>query len=101
MIRIGIVGTGAMAKERLRGFMQIADASVMAVYARNSEKGHLLGDGTGITVYDNYRYMLAAVDAVVICLPNDLHAQFATEAMRAERHVLVEYPLATNLEDVK
>jgi predicted dehydrogenase len=99
MIRIGIVGTGAMAKERLRSFMQIADVCVVAVYARNSEKGHLLADETGITVYDNYRHMLAAVDAVAICLPNDLHAQFATEAMRAERHVLVEYPLATNLED--
>jgi predicted dehydrogenase len=50
-------------------------------------------------VFDDYRHMLAAIDAVVICVPNDMHAQFATEAMRAGRHVLLEYPLATNLED--
>lgn len=100
MIRIGIVGTGTMARERLRSFMQIADVSVAAVYARNSEKGHLLANGTGIAVYDNYRHMLAAVDAVVICLPNDLHFQFANSALQAGRHVLVEYPLAVNLQDV-
>lgn len=99
MIRIGIVGTGSMAKERLRSFSRIDDVCVKSVYSRNKEKASDFIDGAEITAYDNYSQMLDSVDAVVLCLPNGLHTQFAKEALLAECHVLVEYPLAINMED--
>jgi predicted dehydrogenase len=37
--------------------------------------------------------MLEAVDATVICLPNDVHARYALEAMERGKHALIEYPL--------
>ena len=39
------------------------------------------------------------VEAVVICLPNDLHAPVALAAARAGKHVLVEKPMATSAAD--
>jgi predicted dehydrogenase len=39
------------------------------------------------------------VHAVVICLPNDLHAPVAIAAARAGKHVLVEKPMATSAAD--
>lgn len=39
------------------------------------------------------------VDAVVVCLPNDLHAQVAVAALERGMHVYLEKPLATTLED--
>src|SRR6185369_726938 len=37
------------------------------------------------------------VDAVVICVPNSLHAETAIAALKNGAHVYVEKPLATNL----
>ena len=37
------------------------------------------------------------VDAVVLTLPHDLHCQFAVEAARAGKHILVEKPMATTV----
>jgi predicted dehydrogenase len=41
------------------------------------------------------------VDAVDLCLPHDLHAPIAIEAMRAGKHVLVEKPGALNAAELR
>ena len=38
-------------------------------------------------------------DAVVICTPNDLHFSMTQKALNAGKHVLVEKPLAGNLQE--
>ncbi len=49
----------------------------------------------------DYREALADPDvmAVDICLPHALHSAVAVEAARAGKHILVEKPLATSLEE--
>lgn len=50
-------------------------------------------------VVDDWRAVLERddVDAVDICSPNALHAEMATAAARAGKHVLVEKPIAVTL----
>jgi len=57
---------------------------------------------TAVAVAD-YAELLAMpeVDAVVICLPNALHAEAAVAALQRGKHVYLEKPLATNLEDAR
>lgn len=41
------------------------------------------------------------VEAVVICLPPALHAEYAIAAFQAGKHVYLEKPIATNLLDAR
>lgn len=46
-------------------------------------------------LYDNFEDLIADkdVEIISICLPSNLHADYAVRAMRAGKHVLVEKPL--------
>ncbi len=49
----------------------------------------------GILTYTDFEVMLQnpEIEAVSICLPSSMHADFACRAMRAGKHVLVEKPI--------
>lgn len=93
MLRIGILGTGGMASQRATAFAAISNVAVTAVFTRHAGKAAAICSATGATAYDDYHALLRQVDAVVVCLPNHLHAEHAQKALDAGRHVLVEYPL--------
>ena len=55
----------------------------------------------GAVAFDSYEKMLELpqLEAVVICLPNALHADAAIAALERGKHVYLEKPLATNVAD--
>ena len=101
MVQIGIVGSGGMAGERVRAFGGQEGACVAAVYARSLAKAQLLAGPAGAAAFDHLERMLPEVDALVVCVPNAAHADLARRALAAGKHVLVEYPLCTSLEDAR
>ncbi len=59
--------------------------------------------GREATLYTDLERMLAdpQVEIVLICTPNHLHACQAAQAARAGKHLLIEKPVALNLEELR
>lgn len=100
-VRFGIVGLGWWACEtHIPNLLRVHGAQVAALCSRSPENvaraKKALGEGAEPLVFDDYEKLLAsdAVDAVVVCTPNHLHAAMALAALWAGKHVLVEKPLA-------
>jgi predicted dehydrogenase len=57
----------------------------------------------GAAAYGSYHDLLKMpeVEAVVICLPNALHAEVAVAALEQGKHVYLEKPLATSLDEAQ
>src|SRR5687767_12184048 len=86
---LGIIGTGGMAEQRARAFAELG-VRVTAVYGRNPAKAATLAQSVGASrATDEIDELFDAVDAVVVCLPNNLHAEFAALALGRDKHVLV------------
>jgi predicted dehydrogenase len=104
-MNIGIIGCGWSGQQHARACQALGvkvrwavdiDRARAAALARSlAEMGH----STRIT--DSIRDVLVDPDleAVSICLPHNLHAPVAIDAMQAGKHVLVEKPLAANLDE--
>jgi len=91
MVAIGIAGTGGMATQRVNCFRRMEGVEVAAVYSRCTERARALCPEA--RPFEDYEAMLDSVEAVALCLPNNLHAACALRALKSGRHALVEYPL--------
>lgn len=103
-IRYGVVGLGHIAQVAvLPAFNHAKKNSVLTTFVTDDPyKAKKLGSKynvQNIYHYNEFDDLLKddVVDALYICLPNNLHASFASKALRAGIHVLCEKPLALTL----
>lgn len=100
MQRVVLVGTGFMGKMHGNVYRLLPNAELVA--AVDKDPGRLLEycNAFGCPGFATLREALDAVDANVvdICLPTDLHRDFALEAAAAGKHVFCEKPMARTVE---
>jgi predicted dehydrogenase len=105
LVRYGIIGTGMMGFEHIRNLRLLPGARVTALADPNepSRRLGLAAAGEALEVYDDARELLARapVDAVVVATPNHTHAAVLEDVFRTTKHVLVEKPLCTTLDDCR
>ena len=97
-LRIGIIGIGWYAALRhVPSFRDTGRAEIVAISRRNPDRLALAKQELNVAAaYTDWQQMLeqATLDAVVICTPNNLHAEPAIAALERGLHVLVEKPMA-------
>ena len=102
-IRYGILGSGMMGVEHMLNVRILPD-SVVTAFADPHPTSRKWGRDTAgpdAAEYEDPARMLreAPIDAVVVCTPNHTHAAVLEEIWKTDKHVLIEKPLCTTLED--
>ena len=93
LIKIGIVGSGRIAKRFVPESKVVSGACVTAVYNPNIGQSQTFAQSFEIGAYSDYEQMLSNVDAVYIASPHPSHFGYAKRALEYGRHVLCEVPL--------
>jgi predicted dehydrogenase len=101
MIKIGVIGYGYWGPNLVRNFMESPRSTVLTVSDLRPERlAQLQTRYPSIKTVCNYQQLLAdpAIDAIAIATPVSTHFELGMAALRANKHVLVEKPLAANSE---
>ena len=113
-IRYGLIGSGMMGGEHLLDLNHIEGAEVVALSdpvessiewglgcVEAGERG--AAARANVATYTDHRDLLADpnVDVVVITSPNYTHAAVLADALATDKHVLIEKPLCTTVDDCK
>lgn len=101
-INVGVIGASGIAKNHAKTILSFPDrAKLIAIADLDEERLGKLNQDLGVTAYKSADDLIAdtAVDCVVICLPHHLHAEYAVKAARGGKHILLEKPMATSVED--
>ena len=98
MIRVALIGTGAMVNFHLDAIAKDSDAQLVAVCAAHMESAKRSADPRGVAAYDDYTKMLEEVkpDAVIINLPHFLHEPCAKVCAEHGCHILLEKPMSVS-----
>src|SRR5688500_18418380 len=84
-----------MGERHCRLIQALPGAKLAGIFDRHEAALGRAATEHGVNTYSSYEEVLAdkLVDAVVICLPSSLHAQFGIQAAQAGKHVVVEKPI--------
>ncbi|HZH62939.1 MAG TPA: Gfo/Idh/MocA family oxidoreductase [Metabacillus sp.] len=104
MINVAIIGAGAISSAHIKGYLEFPEkcriVALSDIYPEKAEqlvnKFHLKAD-----IVKEYKKLLDRedIDLVSVCTPPYTHAQIAIDFLQAGKHVLVEKPMASSLEE--
>ena len=104
LLNVGVVGVGIQGDKHVQCYHDIPFARVTAVCDANADRAREVAEKYGVpTVSATYEELFARddVDAVTIALPDHLHRDASEKAFAAGKHVLLEKPMATTVEDAE
>jgi myo-inositol 2-dehydrogenase / D-chiro-inositol 1-dehydrogenase len=96
-IRVGIIGYGGIGRLHAGALMNVPGMKLIAV--ADARAALLEGLDPAIRRFSDYRDLLQLdIDAVIVCSPTSFHAPTCLDALCCGKHVLVEKPMATTVE---
>jgi 2-hydroxy-4-carboxymuconate semialdehyde hemiacetal dehydrogenase len=102
MIRIALIGAGAIGERHARALSRIEDAQLALIISRTEDEAGKLASSFAVPeVGISFERVLdrADIDAVILATPTQMHAVQALQCLEAGKHVLVEIPLADSWPD--
>ncbi len=103
-IRIAIIGTGVIAHSHMKMYGEIEGVTIVAACDINEKKLTEFCEKYKIeNKYADYREMLSRddLDAVDVCLHNNLHAPISIDVMKSGKDCYCEKPMAGSYLDAK
>jgi len=102
-VKLGIIGLGYVGQIHLKNCLALPNVDIVAV-ADVSKSALKNAKEAGIKkTFNNYEQLLKErdIDAVIIALPTHLHLTCAKQTAEAHKHIFMEKPIATNINEAE
>ncbi|HOK22154.1 MAG TPA: Gfo/Idh/MocA family oxidoreductase, partial [Bacteroidales bacterium] len=101
MLRIGVVGVGHLGKIHLNCIKEISGFDLVGFYDVDCEVAKEVEQSYKLKSYHNFKDLLDDVDVIDIVTPTVSHFEYAKESLEAHKHVFIEKPVVTTIEEAK
>lgn len=102
-LNVGVIGLGLMGERHALVMDKIPLINLKSICDANGERLELYGEKLNAKGYKDYYEMLndEELDAVSICLPDNMHLEVVKAAVAKNKHILLEKPIACDLNEAK
>jgi len=102
-IGVAVVGAGFWGRNHARNLRELNETRLLAVCDKDEAKAKAVADLFGVDAYTDSSKMLKRqdIEAVTICTWSTTLAVEAMRALRLGKHVLVEKPMANNIQEAQ
>lgn len=100
-VRVAVVGAGAFGKNHLRVLHESPDAELAAVVDIDAERAHAAASQHQCKAMSDVAQLSGNVDAAILAVPTTIHAELGCRLLDAGIDVLVEKPIAPDVESAQ
>ena len=97
-VKVGIIGVGYLGVQHARMISYLEEAELRAVADIDFKKALEIGNRHGVKYYQNHEEMFDEIDAGIVATPTSEHFHVAMSLLQHGKHVLIEKPIAENVE---
>jgi UDP-N-acetylglucosamine 3-dehydrogenase len=100
-VRVAVVGVGLMGMQHAEAYARNPLCELVGVADVREDAARAASERFGVSSYPDTESMLAdcGVDAVSVCTSDEAHVEPALACLAAGKHVLLEKPIATTIDD--
>ncbi|WP_297517407.1 Gfo/Idh/MocA family oxidoreductase [Flavobacterium sp.] len=101
MLKVGVLGAGHLGKIHLRLLQQSEKYELVGFYDENADYAEKIAAELGYHRFDTIAKLIQAVDVVDIVTPTLSHYKCAKVAIKSGKHVFIEKPIATTVDEAE
>jgi predicted dehydrogenase len=98
-IRLGVVGAGGLGYHHVRILRDLPGIAFAGFFDSSAERAAKVAGELGVRAHESLDSLLDAADALTIVVPTPAHHAVAKAALARGKHLLIEKPIATTLEE--
>lgn len=97
--RVGVVGAGSLGFHHIRILRDLPGIRFSGFVETRRERAGEVESELGVKVHESLDDLLAVSDAVIVVVPTSAHFSVASAAIERGKHVFIEKPITTTLEE--
>jgi len=101
MLKIGVLGAGHLGKIHIKCIKEIPEYDLIGFFDPDEENSEKVEKEFDIRRYNSLDELVDAVDMVDIVTPTISHFECASKSLKKFRHVFLEKPIVTTLDEAR
>jgi predicted dehydrogenase len=101
MVRIGVFGVGHLGKIHVKLLKEIPGYEIVGFFDPDDNNAEKAITEYGIKRFDSAKKLIEQSDAIDIVSPTTTHFAIAHDAIKKFKHIFIEKPLSTDLEEAR
>jgi predicted dehydrogenase len=101
MVKIGVLGAGHLGKIHMRCALEVPELQLIGFYDPDDAAAADAVAKHGVQRWENLDDLIDACDALDIVTPTTLHHDVAQRCLRKFKHVFIEKPITTTVDEAK
>lgn len=102
MLRVGVIGVGAMGKHHARVYSELPGVELVGVADINKSLVRKVAGEYRTQAFIDYRKLLDEhLDAASVCVPTSLHKKIALSVAKTGTNLLIEKPIAATVREAR
>jgi len=99
-IKIGVIGVGYLGEYHVQQIQTISNANLIGISDLDIERAEVISTQYHTTFYKKASDLIELCDGIIIATPTKSHYQIAKNILKNNKHVFIEKPITSTIEEV-